>query len=97
MSIEQMAHYQSKLAFEMDSWDLHVALSNGEPFVVVDGRSEAAFAKEHIPGAINLPLDRLACEQVPKAAEVHVICQGGVRSLKACEQLAAWQGDYVAR
>ena len=55
MSIEQMAHYQSKLAFEMDSWDLHVALSNNEAVVVVDGRSEAAFAKEHIPGAINLP------------------------------------------
>ena len=55
MSIEQMAHYQSKLAFEMDSWDLHVAISNGEAVMVVDGRSEAAFAKEHIPGAINLP------------------------------------------
>ena len=55
MSIEQMAHYQSKLAFEMDSWDLHVALSNNEAVVVVDGRSEAAFAQEHIPGAISLP------------------------------------------
>ena len=50
MSIEQMAHYQSKLAYEMDSWDLHVAISKGEAVMVVDGRSEAAFAQEHIPG-----------------------------------------------
>ena len=55
MNLDQLRHYQSKLAYEMDSWDLHVALSNGEPLVVVDGRSEAAFTQEHIPGAINLP------------------------------------------
>ena len=55
MNLDQLRHYQSKQAYEMDSWDLHVAISNWEALVVVDGRSEAAFAKEHIPGAINLP------------------------------------------
>lgn len=54
MSIEQMAHYQSKLAFEMDSWDLYVALKNGESVVIVDGRSADAYQREHIPGALNL-------------------------------------------
>ena len=29
--------------------------SNGEPIVVVDGRSAEAFAQEHIPDAISLP------------------------------------------
>lgn len=55
MNIEQMNFYQSKLAFEMDSWDVYEALGNGEPIVVVDGRSAEAFAHEHIPGAVNLP------------------------------------------
>ena len=55
MSIEQMAFYQRKLAYEMDSADVHEAVEKGEPIVVVDGRSADAFAHEHIPGAISLP------------------------------------------
>ena len=79
MSIEQMTHYQSKLAFEMDSWDLHVALSNNEALVVVDGRSEAAFAKEHIPGAINLPhrgISTLSTEALDKSKTYICYCDG---------------------
>ena len=79
MSIEQMTHYQSKLAFEMDSWDLHVALSNNEALVVVDGRSEAAFAKEHIPGAINLPhrgISTLSTETLDKSKTYICYCDG---------------------
>ena len=55
MSIEQMSFYQRKLAYEMDSADVAEAVSNGEPVVVVDGRSADAYAHEHIPGAISLP------------------------------------------
>ena len=55
MSIEQMDFYQRKLAYEMDSADVAEAVSNGEPIVVVDGRSAEAFAQEHIPCAISLP------------------------------------------
>lgn len=53
--LEQLAYYQKKLAFETDSWDLFLALKAGENVVVVDGRSKEAWAREHIPGAINLP------------------------------------------
>ena len=55
MNIEQMNHYERKLAYEIDSWDLRVALESDEPIVVVDGRSVEAYAEEHIPGSINLP------------------------------------------
>lgn len=55
MSLQQIAHYQEKLAYEMDSWDLYLALKAGEKIVVVDGRSGDAYAREHIPGAVNLP------------------------------------------
>ncbi len=55
MSTEQMSFYQRKLAYEMDSADVREALDNGEPIVVVDGRSADAYVHEHIPGAISLP------------------------------------------
>ena len=55
MNLDQIRHYQSKLAYEMDSADLYEALENGEPIVVVDGRSAGAFEEEHIPSAISLP------------------------------------------
>ncbi|ELY3467868.1 rhodanese-like domain-containing protein [Cronobacter universalis] len=53
-NLEQLAYYQKKLSFEADSWDLYLALNAGENIVVVDGRSEEAYQREHIPGAINL-------------------------------------------
>ena len=55
MNMEQMNHYQRKLAYEMDSADLYAALGENEPIVIVDGRSVEAYAEERIPGAINLP------------------------------------------
>ncbi len=55
MNVDQMNHYKSKLDFEMDSWDVQEALSNGERLVVVDGRAAGAYAREHIPGALSLP------------------------------------------
>lgn len=55
MDIDQMNHYQRKLAYEMDSADIYVALGAGEPIVIVDGRSAEAYTEERIPSAINLP------------------------------------------
>ena len=55
MSVDQMAFYQRKLEYEMDSADLYDAVEKGEPIVVVDGRAAGAYAKEHIPGAVSIP------------------------------------------
>ena len=52
---DQRNHYAAKLAYEIDSWDLKIALEAGEQVVVVDARSANAYAHEHIPGAINIP------------------------------------------
>jgi rhodanese-related sulfurtransferase len=54
MNIEQLNHYQRKLAYEMDSWDLTVAIREGQNVIVVDGRSSQAYEQEHIPGALSL-------------------------------------------
>src|SRR5262249_35473067 len=55
MTNHQVQFYQSKLEFEIDAWDLFALLSAGEPVVVVDARSAAAYHEEHIPGALNVP------------------------------------------
>lgn len=52
---EQLRHYANKLAYEIDSWDLKVAIENGENVVVIDARSPQAYAGGYIPGAINIP------------------------------------------
>jgi rhodanese-related sulfurtransferase len=46
----------AKLSFHTDAWDVAEDLRHGvADIVVVDARSSAAFAREHIPGAISLP------------------------------------------
>jgi len=56
MNQEQLIYYTKKLSFEMDSSDLYTALEQEDNnIVIVDGRSEEAYAAEHIPGAVNLP------------------------------------------
>jgi rhodanese-related sulfurtransferase len=52
---EQIAHYRRKLDYEIDSWDLKVAREKGEDITLIDARAPQAYAREHIPGAINLP------------------------------------------
>ncbi len=59
---EQQSHYEQKLAFETDSWDVKVALESGENIVVIDARSPEAYQKEHIPGAINIPHRKMSEE-----------------------------------
>lgn len=58
----QVKHYEDKLAFEIDSWDLKAALELGERVVVVDARSPEAYQREHIPGAINIPHRKMTLE-----------------------------------
>lgn len=76
---EQIRHYESKLAFETDSWDLKIALESDENIVVVDARSPESFHKEHIPGAINIPHRKMSAEStrhLDKAALVVTYCDG---------------------
>ena len=52
---DSIRHYEEKLSYETDSWDLNAAIQNGEKIVVIDTRSPEAFAEEHIPEAVNFP------------------------------------------
>ncbi len=75
----QLAHYANKLTYEIDAWDLKVALEAGENVVVVDARSAEAFAREHIAGAISVPHRTMRPETVAaldRDALVVTYCDG---------------------
>lgn len=53
---EVSAHFAQKLAFETDCADVHAAMAGGAAdFVLLDVRGPTAFARGHVPGALNLP------------------------------------------
>jgi len=75
----QLQHYLDKLAYEIDSWDLSVALKANERIIVIDARAPEAYALEHIPGAINLPHRTMSEEgtaQLDREALIVTYCDG---------------------
>lgn len=55
-SPEARAHFARRLALETDCTDVHAAMVAGAPgFVLLDVRGPGAFARAHVPGALNLP------------------------------------------
>lgn len=76
---EQIQHYQAKLAYEIDSWDLSVALKKQENIIVIDARAATAFNKEHIPTAISLPhatMSARTTSNLDKTALIVTYCDG---------------------
>ncbi len=76
---DQLKHYSDKLAYEIDSWDLQVALDAGETITVIDARSPDSFAREHIPGAISVPHRTMMADttrHIDKGALVVTYCDG---------------------
>lgn len=64
-SHEALAHFQAKLAFETDCWDVHATEELDERgFVLLDVRSKAAFERGHLPGALNIPHATLTEERL---------------------------------
>ena len=58
-----LEHFQRRLAVETDVSDVAQALAAGEQdFVLVDARSDEAYAAGHLPGAISLPHARITAE-----------------------------------
>ncbi|MEU8621079.1 rhodanese-like domain-containing protein [Streptomyces sp. NPDC048623] len=62
--------------------------------IVVDVRTPGEHAGGHVPGALNVPLDRLdkavpALKDAAARGELLIVCQSGNRSRTACDRLAA--------
>lgn len=80
MQMTAIEHFTSKLAYETDVADVHVAMETGDPgFVLVDQRSRDAWDKGHVPGAIHLPtreIEGRAAELIPLGTPVVTYCWG---------------------
>jgi rhodanese-related sulfurtransferase len=58
-------HFACKLALETDCADVFSALRDGAPdFALLDVRGSAAYARAHVPGAINLPHREITAERM---------------------------------
>jgi rhodanese-related sulfurtransferase len=71
--------------------ELYRRLASGESLVLLDVRTEAEFAKEHIPGSLLIPLHALESRlgELPNGgAPIAVVCAEGERSVSACHFLA---------
>ncbi|MBW1637638.1 MULTISPECIES: rhodanese-like domain-containing protein [Microbacterium] len=75
--IDRQDYFAAKLAFETDASDLHAARSAGDPVVVVDVRSEEAWAQGRVPDAVHMPYREIAeraSTEIPADADVVVYC-----------------------
>jgi rhodanese-related sulfurtransferase len=73
-------HFARRLSFETDCADVHDSLSNGRvDFVLLDVRGPNAYARAHVPGALNLPHRQITAERLadwPSDALFVVYCAG---------------------
>lgn len=69
--------------------DLQRIHESGEPIFIVDVRSSGEFQAGHIPGAVNIPMER--CESrladIPVQQKVALVCQSGQRAGITCDLL----------
>ena len=73
------------------------ALNQKEDITILDVREVDEFEAGHIEGALNAPLSTLdkEYEQLDSSKRYYVICQGGMRSERACQFLEAKGFDVV--
>src|SRR6266508_4700195 len=57
--MDPVAYFTAQLTFATDVADVAAALPDGG-FVLLDSRSDAAWAQGHIPGAVNMPTREIA-------------------------------------
>lgn len=57
---------------------------------IIDVREVDEYVAGHVPGAVNIPLSSITerVDDFAIAPTVHVICQAGGRSARACEYLS---------
>jgi rhodanese-related sulfurtransferase len=74
------SYFTSRLAYETDASDVYADLRNGiAGIIVVDARTPQAYARGHIPGAVNLPyrkIDSSITNRIPKDTIVVTYCDG---------------------
>ena len=76
------------------------ALREDPGVTLLDVRTEEEYARGHIPGFINIPVDELRqrAGELPAGRPVYLICQSGLRSYLACRILSGlgWETSNFA-
>lgn len=75
--IDAQDYFAAKLTLETDGSDLYAAQKAGDNVVVIDVRSDEAWAQGRIPGAIHMRYGEIAARapaEIPKEASVVVYC-----------------------
>jgi rhodanese-related sulfurtransferase len=82
-SADAVDHFARRLSLETDCADVHQAMtqSGGAPegFVLLDVRGPKAYARSHVPGALNLPHRQMTAERMaswPEETLFVVYCAG---------------------
>jgi rhodanese-related sulfurtransferase len=94
------AAFAERLALQTDAADVYAALSaDTTDFVLVDSRSDEAWAQGHIPGAVHLPTARIperATELLDPSVPVVTYCWGpGCNGATRAALALARQGFHV--
>ena len=84
------------MATEVTIDDLENAIAEGK--FVVDVREDHEFEAGHVPNARHIPLSNVAdrTAELPQDEQIWLICQGGVRSMKAADYLLTQGFDVVS-
>ena len=75
--IDRAEYYAAKLANETDASDVHAALQADDSVVIVDVRSDQAWAQGRVAGARHMPYSEIASRapaEIPAGSEVVVYC-----------------------
>ncbi len=79
---DALAHFARLLSLQTDCADVHGAMTRGAglpDFVLLDVRGPAAYARSHVPGALNMPHRLMTAERMadwPEGTLFVVYCAG---------------------
>ena len=85
---------KENVSYRQISMDEAITMMEEESgYIILDVRTPEEFADEHIPGAVNIPNETIAAEEIPELPDkeqlILVYCRSGNRSKQASEKLAA--------
>lgn len=75
--IDRAEYFNAKLSYETDASDVYAAQKAGEDIVVIDVRSDEAWAQGRAAGAIHMHYNEIsirAPQEIPRDARVVVYC-----------------------
>ena len=83
---------EQESGYRQITMDEAVAMMNEEKdYIILDVRTVAEFNENHIPGAINIPNETIATDEIPELPDkdqlILVYCRSGNRSKQASEKL----------